>query len=105
MLYLDKKSVPALKALPKPAQEKSQKPLDKLTVAAVKEKQSTKSLSERFAAYHPAPAKKRKDDNDEIITISVPLDEEPKTRKAPIKEKEKRQPIKGSLALGSGYQA
>ena len=92
MLYSDKSSVPALKALPKPAQEKSQKTVDKLTVAAVKEKQSTKSLSDRFAAYHSSPAKKRKDSHDEIITISVPLDEEPKTRKMPVKEKEKRQP-------------
>eukprot|EP00112_Aurelia_sp_Birch-Aquarium-sp1_P019787 Seg4963.1 transcript_id=Seg4963.1/GoldUCD/mRNA.D3Y31 product="putative protein C19orf47-like" protein_id=Seg4963.1/GoldUCD/D3Y31 len=88
----EKKPVPALKALPKPAQVKSQKPLDKATIAAVKEKQTTKSLSDRFAAYHRSPAKKRKDDNDEIITISVPLDEEPKTRKVPVKEK--RQPPK-----------
>lgn len=56
-------------------------------IASSTSKKPVKSLSSRFGEYDPAPVKKRKEGKDEVITISIPVNEPQKNRKVPVKEK------------------
>ena len=69
--------------------EKREKPPEVLSLPKTsKTKKPVKSLSLRFAEYDRVPSKKWKEEMDEVITISVPVNETVKHRKIPVKEKQ-----------------
>ena len=76
----------------KPGKEKHERSADAVSlITGTRTKKSMKSLSSRFGEYNTTPAKKWKEETDEIITISVPVSETAKPHKIPVKEKQPTQ--------------